>query len=84
MDFNPGEAQNQNLINPAIEVYRRKQEGLATIHKKLGYIGYVKIKLLYRTGLLPKELANIEPLTCPGCAYGKAKQKLWQRKGIQN
>ena len=84
MDFNLREAWNQTLINPEVEVYQRKQPWLATIHKKLGHLSYTKIKLPCRAGLLPKELASIEPLTCPGCAYGKAKQKPWGRKGIQN
>ena len=36
-----------------------------------------------RAGLIPKELANVDPPTCPGCAYGKAHRKSWRTKGKQ-
>jgi hypothetical protein len=37
-----------------------------------------------KAGLIPKDLANIKPPVCPGCAYGKAHQKPWRYKGSKN
>ena len=37
-----------------------------------------------RSGLIPKDLATIDPPTCPGCAYGKARRKQWRHKGDRN
>ena len=37
-----------------------------------------------KAGLVAPELANVEPPTCPGCAYGKAHRKPWRTKGIKN
>ena len=37
-----------------------------------------------RAGLISKNLANIDPSTCPGCAYGKSHRKPWRCKGICN
>ena len=37
-----------------------------------------------KVGLIPKELADVDPPMCPGCAYGKAHRKQWRYKGIQN
>ena len=36
------------------------------------------------TGLIYKDLANIDRPTCPGCAYGKAHRNPWRRKGTLN
>ena len=37
-----------------------------------------------RAGLISKNLANIDPSTCPGCAYGKSHRKPRIQKGIRN
>ena len=37
-----------------------------------------------RAGLIPRDLATVDPPTCPGCAYGKAHKKPWRSKGIRN
>jgi hypothetical protein len=37
-----------------------------------------------RTILIPHDLANVDPPTCPGCAYGKAHRRPWRHKGIRN
>ena len=37
-----------------------------------------------RAGLISRDLANVDSPTCPGCAYGKAHQKPWRRKGVRN
>ena len=42
------------------------------------------IKLMSQAGLIPRELENVNSPTCPGCAYGKAHRKPWQRKGVRN
>ena len=37
-----------------------------------------------RAGLISKDLANIDPPTCPGCAYRKSHRKPWRQKGTRN
>ena len=34
--------------------------------------------------MIPRDLANVDSPTCPGCAYGKAHRKPWRRKGVRN
>ena len=70
--------------DPATAMYRRKQQRLATIHERMGHISYARLKLLARAGLIPRELADVDPLVCPGCAYGKAHRKPWRSKGKSN
>ena len=72
------------LEDPAVVLVRRKQARLATIHERLGHLSFARLKLLARSGIIPKELANVEAPTCPGCAYGKAHRKPWRAKGIRN
>lgn len=71
-------------VDPSIDNLKRKQHRLAAIHEKLGHLGFPRLKLMARAGLIPRELANIEPPTCPGCAYGKAHRRPWRHKGTRN
>jgi hypothetical protein len=70
--------------DPALDNLKRKQQRLAAIHKKLGHLGFPRLKLLARAGLIPRELAHIDPPVCPGCAYGKAHCRPWRHKGSRN
>jgi hypothetical protein len=70
--------------DPALDTIKRKQQRLATIHEKLGHLGFPRLKLLARAGLIPRELAHIDPPVCPGCAYGKAHRRPWRHKGSRN
>ena len=70
--------------DPAVEINKRKQQRLATIHEKLGHLSFSRLKLMAKAGLIPRELASIEPPTCPGCAYGKAHRRPWRYKGSKN
>ena len=72
------------LEDPAMVLVRCKQARLETIHERLGHLSFARLKLLARSGIIPKELANVEAPTCPGCAYGKAHRKPWRAKGIRN
>ena len=67
-----------------IAAYRRKQMRLLTVHETLGHLGFATLKLMARCGLLPRDLASVDPPTCPGCAYGKAHRRQWRYKGAQN
>ena len=58
------------MEDPSIVLTRRKQARLATIHEQLGHLSFLRLKLLARAGIIPKELSNVDPPTCPGCAYG--------------
>lgn len=50
----------------------------------LGHLSFRTLKLMAKAGLVPRELANVPPPICPGCAYGKAHRKPWRSKGAQN
>ena len=63
---------------------RRKQLRLLTLHKTLGHLGYATIQLMARCGIVSRDLATVDPLICPGCAYGKARRRQSRYKGIQN
>ena len=75
---------NTKPEDPAVVLTRRKQARLATIHERLGHLSFSRLKLLARSGIIPKELANVDAPVCPGCAYGKAHRKPWRSKGIKN
>ena len=70
--------------DPDIIATRRKRQRLATIHERLGHLSFGKLKMLARAGIIPRELANVDPPTCPGCAYGKATRRPKRTKGIRN
>ena len=67
-----------------IEIERQKKLRLLTIHERLGHVSFSVLKLLARCGLTPKDLTNVEPPQCPGCAYGKAHRKPTRYKGAKN
>ena len=70
--------------DPNIALLRRKQLRLLTIHEKLGHLSFSVLKLLAKVGIIPKDLADVDPPLCPGCAYGKAHRKPWRYKGKKN
>jgi hypothetical protein len=72
------------LDDPIVAMVKRKQSRLATIHERLGHLSYTRLKLMARARLVPRDLANVDPLTCPDCAYGKAHRRPWRHTGIQN
>ena len=67
-------------MDPSNTVIHRKQHRLATNHERLEHLRFYKLKLLARAGLIPTYLSNIEPPTCPGCAYGKSYLHPWCHK----
>ena len=62
----------------------RKQAIISTINEQLGHPSFHRIKILSRSGIIPKELTNVDAPSCPGCAYGKAHHKPIQIKGVKN
>ena len=70
--------------DPHMVLLRRKQHRLAVLHEKFGHLSFATLKLMARAGLIPRELATVDPPVCPGCAYGKAHWKPWRRKGTKN
>lgn len=70
--------------DPKIAAYRRKQMRLLTIHERFGHLSFAILKLMARSNLIPSDLANVDPPTCPGCAYGKAHRRPWRSKGARN
>lgn len=78
------ERYTDHKADPTVEIIQRKKARLATIHERLGHLSFARLKLLARCGLIPRDLASVEPPVCPGCAYGKAHRKPWAYKGIKN
>jgi hypothetical protein len=78
------EGAHERVDSPETIVYKRKQQRLATIQKKLGHLSFGKLKLMARCHLIPHKLAGVDAPVCPGCAYGKAHRKPWRHKGIRN
>ena len=70
--------------DPSIAATRRKQLRLLTIHESLGHLSFAVLKLMARCNIIPKDLADVDPPTCPGCAYGKAHRLQWRYKGTKN
>lgn len=33
---------------------------------------------------IPRDLVNVDPPYCPGCAYGEVRRCQWRQKGVQN
>ena len=64
--------------------YRRKQFRLLTIHEKLGHLSFSTLHLMDNSGMIPQNLVNIDPPTCPSCAYGKAHRKQLIHNGVNN
>ena len=68
-------------------MYQRKQQRLVTIHERLGYLSYSRLKLMANAGLIHCKLASVDnalvvpserPIKNPGVT------KPWHRKGFQN
>jgi hypothetical protein len=71
--------------DPAVAHVKRKQSQLAAIHnERLGHFSFHRLKLLAKAGIIAKELANVDPPTCLGCAYGKAHRRPWRHKGSKS
>ncbi|CAJ1943881.1 unnamed protein product, partial [Cylindrotheca closterium] len=77
----PHVSEGAQTYDPEVEIVRRKQHRLFMLHEKYGHLGFAKLNLMARAGLIPRELANVDAPTCPGCAYGKAHRKPWRYKG---
>jgi hypothetical protein len=80
----PTTINDEQTEDPAITAVKRKQSRLATIHEQLRHFSFHRLKLLAKAGLISRDLANVDPPTCPGCVYGKAHRKPWHWKGIKN
>ena len=78
--------QSKSVIDSdaTMNLERKKQFRLLTIHERLGHISFSVLKLMARCGIIPRELTSVDPPCCPGCAYGKAHRKPSRFKGIKN
>ena len=64
--------------------YQRTQMRLLTIHEHSGHLSFGVLKLMARANLISMDLANVDPPTYLGCAYGKAHRFPWRYKGARN
>ncbi|CAJ1954061.1 unnamed protein product [Cylindrotheca closterium] len=71
-------SEGAQTYDPEVEIVRHR---LFILHEKYGHLGFAKLNLMARAGLIPRELANVDAPTCPGCACGKAHRKPWRYKG---
>ena len=57
--------QSKSVIgdDAAVELERKKQSRLLTIHERLGHISFSVLKLMARCGIVPRELTSVDPLT---------------------
>ena len=83
-DFNTPTSTSTVNEDASIAATNRKKARLFTIHEKLGHLSFATLQLMARSGLISKDLATIDPPTCPGCAYGKARRLQWRHKGARN
>ena len=51
---------------------------LMAYHEQLGHTSFAQLQELAKQGIIPKKLANVPPLKCPSCLYGKAHKKPWR------
>ena len=70
--------------DPQLQRLQKKQMRLATLHEKLGHTSFDILNRLAQAGLVPRDLAGVQPPKCPGCQYGKAHWKPWRLKGWRN
>ena len=63
---------------------QQKKTRLLMYHEKLGHLSFSVLRLLARAGIIPRDLALVDPPTCPGCAYSKAHWLKWRHKGVKN
>ena len=73
------QSQDANVI-----AVQRKKHLLLTYHERFGHLSFSILRLLARAGIIPRYLADVDPPTCPGCAYGKAIRKQTRYKGVKN
>jgi hypothetical protein len=84
LDFDLPAAPTLPAEDPNVAIVRRKQHRLAVLHEKFGHLSFPILQMMAKAGLIPGELANVDPPTCPGCAYGKAHRRPWRGKSIKN
>ena len=50
------------------------------IHYKSGHLGFQKLRMMARQGIIPNKFANAPIPVCTACMYGKATKKRWRDK----
>ena len=70
--------------DPAFALVHLNQHKLAVLRERFGHLRFSILKLMDRSGLIPRKLVNVDSPTCTGCAYGKSHRKLCQLKGVRN
>ena len=61
-----------------------KKFRLPTYHERFVHLSLFILRLLARAETIPRDLAYVDPPTCPGFAYGKEIRKRWRYKGMHN
>ena len=71
-------------FDTSLDIERRKQLRLLTIHERIDHISFSVLKLMARCGLIPKDLHHVTPSVYPGCAYVKVHRRPTCFKGHKN
>ena len=58
------------------------QELLMTYHEQLWHTSFAQLQVLPKQGIIHRKLANVPPLKCPSCLYGKAHKRPWRTHKI--
>ena len=54
------------------------------MHERLGLLSFSKLELLAQAGIIPKDLASVDPPMCQDCADGKVHRHQGQHEGMRN
>ena len=78
---NDGATSETHLVAPDEEDHVENLAAeLLRVHHQFNHIGFAKLKMLAKSGVLPKRLANAPTPVCSACMYGKATRRPWRDK----
>ena len=72
-----------HIDNTGDEVDAKRENLVAeflNIHYRSGHLGFQKLKMMARQGIIPNKFANAPIPVCTACMYGKATKKRWRDK----
>ena len=69
-------------LKETADVYASSDKGeMLRYHYRFGHLPYNnKLKQMAREGIIPRQLANIEPPKCAACMFGKLTKRAWRSK----
>ena len=85
INFNltPGdEASSETMVIQPNEEHQIENTAaeLLRVHHQFNHIGFGKLQMMAKSGVLPKKFANCQVPICSSCMYGKATRRPWRDK----